>query len=95
MNNRGGYIYILSSKSRRLYVGVTNNLERRLCEHKQKLVPGFTKRYNIDRLVYFEQADDILTAIAREIQIKGWLRQKKLDLIARSNPTWNDLSIDW
>ena len=95
MSARTGYVYILSSKSRRLYVGVTNDLERRIYEHKQKLIPGFTKRYNIDRLVYFEQADDILAAIAREKQIKGWLRQKKIDLIVRANSTWVDLSTDW
>ena len=95
MGNRGGYVYILSSRSRRLYVGVTNNLERRLYKHKQKLVPGFTKRYNIDRLVYFEQSDDMMSVIIREKQIKGWLRQKKLDLIASTNPIWENLSANW
>ncbi len=95
MNERTYYVYLLASKSRRLYVGVTNNLERRLFEHKSKLVDGFTKRYNIDRLVYFEQTTDILSAITREKQIKSWNRSKKICLIEISNPTWEDLSAEW
>jgi putative endonuclease len=89
------YVYILSNASRRLYVGVTNNLERRVYEHKHKLMPGFTSEYNINRLVYFEITTDVSAAIAREKQIKGWLRRKKLALIESQNPTWEDLSAGW
>jgi putative endonuclease len=81
------YVYILANASRRLYVGVTNSLERRMYEHKSKLFPGFTSRYNIHRLVYIETTSDIAAAIAREKQIKGWLRSKKLALIAAGNPS--------
>ncbi len=93
---RGQYfVYILASKSRRLYVGVTNHLERRVYEHKQKLADGFTKMYKIDRLVHFEETSDALAAIEREKQIKGLLRIKKIALIESSNPTWEDLSEAW
>ena len=89
------YVYIVASKSRTLYTGVTNNLERRVYEHKRKLIPGFTRKYNIDRLVYFEDWGDIRDAIGREKQIKGWLRTKKVALIIAKNPTWKDLSQGW
>jgi putative endonuclease len=89
------YVYILTSRSRNLYVGVANDLERRVYEHKQKLVPGFTTKYNIDRLVYFETTEDVQAAIAREKQIKGWLRSRKIALIESVNPTWDDLSMSW
>jgi putative endonuclease len=95
MTERTFFVYILASKSRRLYVGVTNNLERRLFEHKTKLVEGFTKQYNIDRLVYFEQTIDVLSAISREKQIKSRGRNKKIALIEAINPTWEDLSDEW
>jgi putative endonuclease len=95
MSEKTFYVYLLASKSRRLYVGVTNNLERRLFEHKSKLVDGFTKHYNIDRLVYFEQTTDVLSAITREKQIKNWNRGKKIRLIEIDNPTWEDLSTEW
>jgi putative endonuclease len=95
MTERNFYVYLLSSKSRRLYTGVTNDLERRLFEHKSKLVDGFTKQYNIDRLVYFEQTTDVLSAITREKQIKRWSRRKKVALIETINPTWQDLSAEW
>jgi len=95
MSQRSYYVYILASKSRRLYIGVTNDLERRLYEHKNKLVEGFTEKYNIDRLVYFEDGGDVLAAIEREKQLKGWLRAKKLALIASMNPAWDDLSDAW
>jgi putative endonuclease len=85
-------IYILASRSRNLYAGVTNNLEHRLLEHRQGLVPGFTARYRIFRLVHFEQFGDIRNAIAREKEIKGWRREKKIWLIERSNTTWADLA---
>jgi putative endonuclease len=89
------YVYILSNKSRTLYTGVTNNLERRVSEHKLKLIPGFTCRYNLTRLVYFEVFGDIRSAIGREKQIKGWLRAKKVALIVAGNPAWQDLSKGW
>ena len=93
---RGWYfVYILASRSRRLYVGVTNDLERRIYEHKQKLADGFTKMYKIDRLVHFEETSDALTAIEREKQIKGLLRAKKIALVESGNPTWEDLSEAW
>ncbi len=95
MDERTYYVYLLTSKSRRLYIGVTNNLERRLIEHKSKLVDGFTKRYNIDRLVFFEQTTDVLSAIGREKQIKSWSRNKRVALIESVNPTWEDLSSEW
>ncbi len=76
MNAKGGYVYILGSHSGRLYVGVTSNLERRVSEHKLKAVPGFTARYNIDRLLFAEACPDIESAIAREKEIKKWRREK-------------------
>ena len=87
------YIYIMASRSRVLYVGVTNDLARRVSEHKSGLVTGFTSRYRITRLVYFEEFADIRDAIAREKELKGWLRSRKLYLIESSNPTWEDLSL--
>ena len=78
-----------------LYTGVTNDLERRVYEHKHHLVPGFTSRYGLTRLVYFEETSDVLAAITREKQIKGWLRRKKLALIESQNPEWEDLSSGW
>jgi putative endonuclease len=89
------YVYIMTNKSRTLYTGVTNDLERRVYEHKQRLVPGFTAKYNITRLVYFEVTQDVQAAIAREKQIKGWLRRKKIALIESVNAEWADLSIGW
>ena len=87
------YVYILTNKNNTvLYTGVTNNLERRLYEHKNKLIDGFTKRYNVDKLVYYEVTTDIESAIAREKQIKAGSRKKKLELIDKINPAWNDLS---
>ncbi len=85
-------VYTLASRSRNLYTGVTNNLERRIIEHRQGLVPGFTSRYKVFRLVYFELFGDIRDAIAREKEIKGWRREKKLRLIEHANPTWADLA---
>ena len=89
------YVYLLASKSRRLYIGMTNNLERRLYEHKNKLVDGFTKSYQIDRLVFFESTNDVRVAIEREKEIKKWRREKKIALIETINPLWADLSKDW
>jgi putative endonuclease len=93
--NKEYYVYIMTNKSRTLYTGVTNNLERRVYEHKHKLMPGFTSKYNITKLVYYEAGDNINVAIAREKQIKGWLRAKKIALIESVNPEWRDLSEDW
>ena len=89
------YVYIMTNKSRTLYTGVTNSLMRRVYEHKNKLVPGFTNKYNIQFLVYYEAGSDIHAAIAREKQIKGWLRAKKIALIDSMNPQWKDLSEEW
>ena len=89
------YVYIMTNKSRTLYTGVTDNLIRRVDEHKRKITPGFTSKYNINKLVYFEAGDNINAAIAREKQIKGWLRIKKIALIEGNNPEWKDLSEDW
>jgi putative endonuclease len=78
-----------------MYVGVTKNLERRVFEHKQKLVEGFTKRYNINKLVYYDHTTDVRVAIQREKQIKGWVRKRKNELVSTANPEWNDVSRDW
>ena len=89
------YVYILTNDTRTLYVGVTNNLYRRMFEHKRHLVPGFTAKYNVIQLVHFESTSDVKAAISREKQIKGWVRRKKIDLIEATNPKWRDLSLDW
>ncbi len=89
------FVYILTNRSRTLYTGVTNHLERRVWQHKQGAVPGFTSKYRIDRLVYFESFRDIRVAIRREKQIKGWRREKKIALITSKNPGWKDLSEGW
>ncbi|HYU20483.1 MAG TPA: GIY-YIG nuclease family protein [Chloroflexota bacterium] len=91
---RDYYVYIMGSKTRRLYVGVTGDLERRIAQHKDGSVPGFTKKYNMTRLVYYESTDDVYAAIEREKQIKGWLRSKKIALIESVNPSWRDLSVE-
>ena len=88
------YVYMLASRSRVLYVGVTNDLMRRMHQHKHSLLPGFTRQYRVTSLVYFEQTGDIRSAIAREKQLKGWLRKKKLELISAANPGWDDLAPD-
>jgi len=89
------YVYIMTNRSRTLYTGVTNNLRRRVYEHKHKLALGFTQKYNITLLVYYEATSDVRSAIEREKQIKGWLRSKKIALIESVNPEWRDLSTDW
>jgi len=89
------YVYIMTNKSRTLYTGVTSNLQRRVYEHRHKLIPGFTSKYNITKLVYYEETQDVRAAIAREKQIKGWLRVKKVALIESVNPGWDDLSLCW
>ncbi len=89
------YVYIMTNRSKTLYTGVTNDLMRRVYEHKNKMIDGFTKKYNITKLVYYEETNDIQVAISREKQIKGWLRGKKIALIESVNPKWNDLSEGW
>ena len=88
------YVYIMTNKSRTLYTGMTNNLKKRVHQHKKKLIEGFAKRYNITCLVYFDVFDTALAAIKAEKKIKGWLRNKKIRLIEDKNPTWRDLSND-
>lgn len=95
MNPNCYYVYIMTNDSGTLYVGVTNDIVRRVYEHKQKLVAGFTSQYNITQLVYFEETNDVRLAIAREKPIKGWLRKKKVALIRSLNPRWDDLSCNW
>ncbi|MEI6296678.1 MAG: GIY-YIG nuclease family protein [bacterium] len=92
MKNHIYYIYILASHSGTLYIGVTNNLERRISEHKQGLVEGFTKKYACSRLIYYEECGDVNQAITREKQLKNWNRKKKEVLIKTLNPQWNDLA---
>ena len=89
------HVYIMSNIARTLYVGVTGNLEQRVYQHKGKLVQGFTSRYGLTQLVYFTETNDIREAIAREKQIKGWTRARKVALIEEMNPLWKDLSLDW
>ena len=89
-------VYILSNWNNKvLYTGVTNNLERRVCEHKKHLIEGFTSKYNVHKLVYFDCTEDVRQAIEREKKIKGWTRAKKVALIEQTNPQWCDLSADW
>ena len=91
--SRSYYVYILASRSRSLYTGVTNDLSRRLIEHRRGLVPGFTSKYRVFRLVHFEVFGDIRDAIAREKEIKGWRREKKVRLIQFHNRAWADLAV--
>ncbi|HEX2207022.1 MAG TPA: GIY-YIG nuclease family protein [Longimicrobium sp.] len=86
------YVYILASLSRTLYIGMSNDLARRMYEHRHKLTGGFSAQYNIDRLVYFEHTTDVNAAIAREKQIKKWSRKRKVELIESLNPGWVDLA---
>jgi putative endonuclease len=87
--------YIMASLSRKVYVGVTNNLLRRTVEHKRASLQGFTQKYRINRLVYFESFQYVRDAIAREKKIKGWRRSRKVELIESRNPTWADISAEW
>ena len=96
MKNHNYYIYILSNKNNNVvYVGLTNDLIRRIYEHKNKLVEGFTKKYNVDKLVYYEYTNSIEAAIRREKEIKKWRREKKNKLIESMNPEWKDLIIEF
>jgi putative endonuclease len=89
------YVYIMSNPSRTLYTGITNSLRRRVAEHKSKEVPGFTSKYNITRLVYYEVFHDVRNAIHREKQIKSWTRAKRIALTESRNPKWDDLTREW
>ncbi len=89
------FTYIVASRSLTLYIGVTGNLQKRVFEHKRKVHEGFSATYNCDRLVWFERFIGVGNAIAREKQLKGWRRAKKIELITRTNPTWIDLSEGW
>ena len=89
------HVYIMSNISKMLYTGVTNDLEHRVFQHESKETDGFTRKYNIHRLVYFEAFEDIRDAITREKQIKGWLRARKVALIESMNPEWKDLAPEW
>ena len=90
------YVYILSNwDDSVLYIGVSGNLPRRLYEHRNGLVEGFSKKYNIHKLVYYEHTNDVYSAISREKQLKKWRREKKNQLIEEMNPQWRDLSLDW
>jgi putative endonuclease len=93
-SRKSNYVYMMSSPSRTLYTGVTNDLERRVNEHKSGAFDSFTKRYRVNRLVYFQETNDINAAIAAEKQIKGISRSKKIALIEAENPTWQDLSAE-
>ncbi len=90
------YVYLLTNwNDRVMCVGVTSNLERRLYEHKNKLVKGFTEKYNVNKLVYYEETPGVNVALAREKEIKKWRREKKDSLVVTANPEWKDLSKDW
>jgi putative endonuclease len=89
------YVYILTSKTGTLYVGVTNDLQRRIYEHKHGLIKGFTKRYVVNRLVYYEETPEVNEAITREKEIKKWRRSRKINLIKSMNSQWKDLSDGW
>jgi putative endonuclease len=89
------YVYIMNSPLGTLYTGMTNDLKRRVYQHKHKLIEGFTEKYNVTRLAYCEETQDVQTAIAREKEIKSWRRSKKLGLIKSLNPKWQDLSDGW
>ena len=93
--NRQYYVYIMTNRSGTPYTGVTNNIKQRVYQHKNKLIEGFTKKYNINKLIYVETFYDINSAISREKTIKGWLRKKKIELINGVNPDWRDLGQGW
>jgi putative endonuclease len=95
VHERGYFVYIMASRSHTLYIGVTGDLHKRVFEHKWREHDGFTAKYNCDRLVWYESYQDVGKAIAREKQLKGWRREKKIVLIEKMNPAWVDLSRDW
>jgi putative endonuclease len=89
------YVYIMTNRSRTLYTGITSKIKERVFQHKTGVFEGFTSKYKVDRLLYWEKYKSVRTAIAREKQIKGWRRVKKIQLIVTMNPTWQDLAADW
>ena len=89
------YVYIMASRGRTLYIGVTNDLERRVLEHKEGRNQGFTARYSVSKLVYYDSTTDIRSAIAREKELKGWRRSKKVELVESVNPEWKELAREW
>jgi len=89
------FVYIMSSQTRVLYIGMTNNLERRVDEHKSGQVPGFSSKYRTTQLVYYEETSDVRAALERERYLKGWKRERKVALIEAMNPEWDDLSAVW
>lgn len=90
------YVYLLTNQNNKvMYVGMTSNIERRIFEHQHHSLEGFTSKYNVNKLVYFEATSDVLAAIAREKQIKKWRREKKDALVVAMNPEWQDLSLQW
>jgi len=95
LTNKTFYVYIMESETGTLYVGMTNDIKRRVYEHKHHLIPGFTEKYKVERLLYVETVNDSVSAIKREKQIKAWRREKKVSLIDSINPKWNDISQDW
>jgi len=93
---RSYYVYLLTNwKNKVIYIGVTNNLMRRIYEHKNKLVKGFTQKYNVNKLVYYEETNDVIAALSREKEIKKWRREKKNQLVNHINPAWRDLAMEW
>ena len=94
-NERHYYVYMMTNRSGTLYTGVTSDLKLRVFQHKKGLVEGFTKKYKIKRLIYFEETSYVNAALEREKEIKGWVREKKVRLIESVNPEWKDLSDDW
>ena len=96
MIEKAYYVYLMTNWNNKvMYIGITNNLERRIFEHKQKVGQGFTEKYNINKLVYYEQTSDIIEALNREKEIKKWRREKKNRLVVKTNPIWRDLSEDF
>jgi putative endonuclease len=92
---RAYFVYIMTNRSQTLYIGVTNDIARRVLGHRSRIPGTFTGRYHLDRLVYVEETNDVVAAIEREKQLKGWTRKKKMDLISSVNPRWEDLSEGW
>ncbi|MEW6527686.1 MAG: GIY-YIG nuclease family protein [Spirochaetota bacterium] len=96
MSNLNFYVYILTNWNNKvMYIGITNDLRRRMYEHKNKMLDGFTKKYNVNKLVYYEYTKDVHMAITREKEIKKWRREKKNNLVMSINPEWKDLTEDW
>ena len=95
MDRREYHVYIMANAARTLYIGVTNDVYSRVAQHKRGEIPGFTSTYHLNRLVYVESTTDVGDAIAREKQLKGWLRRRKIELIESLNPDWQDLSAEW